>query len=222
MALGQKVLNGLFVGGAILVAVYAWVVYGFLTEWLIPLGSVVGDEMGEVLRKERVAVYIHILASAFSLAIGPFQVIPSWRKTHMLGHRRAGRIYFLTCITGAISGMLLALEAQGGTVGKVGFFLLGLFWLVSTLTGLVAVAFPAIRSVPVHERAMQISCALTYAAVTLRIYLPIAILNPEHFQELYAAISFLCWVPNLIALEIIRWYFKRQEASTPVPAKEVS
>lgn len=47
------------------------------------------------------------------------EVIPSWRHKHMLGHRRAGRVYFVCCFAGSISGMTLSLSAQGGMVGKV-------------------------------------------------------------------------------------------------------
>ncbi|CAE7469162.1 SETD6 [Symbiodinium natans] len=211
MALGSKVLNALFVGGAVLVAVYAWAVYGLLTEWLIPLGAVVAPEMEEMFRSEKAAIYIHALSSAVSLTIGPFQVIPSFRQKHMFGHRMAGRIYFLCCFMGSITGIILAFKAQGGAVGKAGFACLGVAWLISNLVGFAAIAFPAIRSVPVHERAMQISCALTYSAVTLRLYLPAAVLNPEHFQELYAGISWLCWIPNLVVVEIIRCCLKRQQ-----------
>ncbi|CAK8990976.1 Calpain-15 [Durusdinium trenchii] len=129
----SQVLNVLFVGGAILIAVYSWAIYGLLTEWLIPLGSAVHPDMQQAFNKEKAAIYIHAMASATALAIGPFQVIPSWRRKHMLGHRRAGRVYFVCCFAGSISGMTLSLSAQGGMVGKVGFFSLGVVWLLSEL-----------------------------------------------------------------------------------------
>ena len=138
-----------------------------------------------------------------------------------LGHRWAGRVYFLCCLMGSITGIILAFKAQGGAVGKAGFACLGFAWLISNLVGFAAIAFPAIRSVPVHERAMQISCALAYSAVTLRLYLPAAVLNPRHFQAIYAGISWLCWIPNLLVLEIIRCSGKRQqEPSQPKETPE--
>ena len=45
-------LNVLFVGGAILIAVYSWAIYGLLTEWLIPLGSAVHPDMQQAFNKE--------------------------------------------------------------------------------------------------------------------------------------------------------------------------
>jgi hypothetical protein len=55
----------------------------------------------------------------------------------------------------------------------------------------------------VEHRAWMIrSFALTFAAVTLRIYLPILEQLPVPFEDGYRAISFLCWVPNLLAAEL--------------------
>lgn len=46
--------------------------------------------------------------------------------------------------------------------------------------------------------------ALTFAAVTLRLWLPLAqfVLHIE-FIPAYQAISWLCWVPNLLVAEMI-------------------
>jgi len=46
------------------------------------------------------------------------------------------------------------------------------------------------------------SFALTFAAVTLRLYLPISAMLSIPFEEAYRAISFLCWVPNLALAEL--------------------
>jgi len=54
------------------------------------------------------------------------------------------------------------------------------------------------------------SFALTLAAVTLRIYIPIGLALPVPFEVSYQAISFLCWVPNLLLAEL---YLRRQKAS---------
>lgn len=46
------------------------------------------------------------------------------------------------------------------------------------------------------------SFALTFAAVTLRLYLPLHLLFQVSFDDAYRAISFLCWVPNLLIAEL--------------------
>jgi hypothetical protein len=53
-----------------------------------------------------------------------------------------------------------------------------------------------------HRAWMIRSFALTFAAVTLRLYLPLHLLFQVHFDDAYRAISFLCWVPNLLVAEL--------------------
>jgi hypothetical protein len=52
-----------------------------------------------------------------------------------------------------------------------------------------------------HREWVIRSFALAFAAVTLRLYLPIAQLLPVEFDDAYRAISFLCWVPSLVVAE---------------------
>jgi hypothetical protein len=47
------------------------------------------------------------------------------------------------------------------------------------------------------------SYALTFAAVTLRIWLPLGQVLHFDFVEAYRVIAWLCWVPNLLAAEWI-------------------
>jgi hypothetical protein len=54
------------------------------------------------------------------------------------------------------------------------------------------------------------SFALTFAAVTLRLYLPLAALLSINFVDAYRAISFLAWLPNLLVVES---YLRSRKAS---------
>ena len=57
------------------------------------------------------------------------------------------------------------------------------------------------------------SFALTFAAVTLRLYLPLIPLLGLSFIDGYRAVSFLCWIPNLIIAELyLRGVFTRRDA----------
>jgi hypothetical protein len=56
------------------------------------------------------------------------------------------------------------------------------------------------------------SYALTFAAVMLRIYLPLSQVYGIPFEPAYQTIAWLCWVPNLIVAE---WLILRQQL-TPV------
>jgi hypothetical protein len=66
-----------------------------------------------------------------------------------------------------------------------------------------------------HRAWMLRSYALTFAAVTLRIWLPLSQIAGIPFQEAYAAIAWLCWVPNLVVVE---WFILRRRTGLAIPA----
>ena len=43
--------------------------------------------------------------------------------------------------------------------------------------------------------------ALTFAGVTIRIYLGLFFASGLKFEEFYPSLAWLCWVPNLILVE---------------------
>jgi len=50
------------------------------------------------------------------------------------------------------------------------------------------------------------SIALTLAAVTLRIYIPLGVVLGLPVEPSYQVIAWLCWVPNLVVAE---WRLRR-------------
>ena len=64
------------------------------------------------------------------------------------------------------------------------------------------------------------SFAMTFAAVTLRLYLPIAPMLGYEFMPAYVAISWFCWVPNLIVAELYlsraKLWRRSEPSHTPV------
>jgi hypothetical protein len=56
---------------------------------------------------------------------------------------------------------------------------------------------------------------LTFAAVTLRLYLPFAFFSPWGYDATYRAISWLCWVPNLLVAEAIVSGLRRRQSGRP-------
>lgn len=213
------VANALFAAGAVAVGMYALFVYGILAG-VVPLGARVHPNMRVTFNAEKGAIYTHALASALALILGPFQVIPSWRNTHWLAHKWAGWVYVACAVAGGVSGVVVAQRAQGGLSGRVGFTLLGILWLVSTVGGVAAMA--CFRRRGLHETAMQVSCALAYAAVTLRVLLPVAIFTD--FQRVYGAVAWLCWVVNLVILVGLRWWLRgsRTAGADSEPPQAVS
>lgn len=182
------------------VAAYAVVVYAFL-----PFGATVHPEVAKVFGDHRAAVYTHAFAAALALAIGPFQFWTRLRTGRPALHRWLGRVYLgAGVVLGGVSGLVLALHAFGGPVSRAGFACLALAWLY---TG--ARAFLAIRAGAVarHRAWMVRNFSLAFAAVTLRLYLPGAVVAGIPFETAYAVIAWLCWLPNLLVAE---WLLNRK------------
>lgn len=142
---------------------------------------------------------IHAIFAATALLIGPLQFLGGLRRSRPHLHRAVGFTYVLCCILGGTSGLALAVGSTAGPVAAAGFFSLGTAWIVATSVGL---SLAMRRRFEAHRRWMIRSYTLTFAAVTLRIYLPIPLLMGFEFVEGYRAIAFLCWVPNLVAAEL--------------------
>ena len=144
---------------------------------------------------------VHIAASGVAMLVGAFQFLKPLRQKAPALHRWIGRIYVAACTTGGIAGGVIALSSTAGPIAGWGFLLLAVFWIPFTLLALAAAMR---KDFIAHEHWMIRSFALTFAAVTLRIYLPVAIIqNQGDFPlDAYRAIAWLAWVPNLIVAEI--------------------
>jgi hypothetical protein len=142
---------------------------------------------------------VHAGFAATALILGPFQFLRRVRLTRPALHRWTGRTYAVCSVAGGAAGLVLAFGARTGPVSTAGFGLLAVSWITATsLAWRAALA----RRFAEHRRWMIRSYAMTFAAVTLRIYLPFAFLSPWGYDNTYRAISFLAWVPNLIVAEV--------------------
>ncbi len=88
-----------------------------------------------------------------------------------------------------------------------GFYSLGIVWLFSTI-----LAFQYIRkgSYEIHKKLMTYSYASCFAAVTLRIWLPILTLVFDDFFIAYKIVAWLCWTPNIF----VPYLINRQKGSS--------
>jgi uncharacterized membrane protein len=149
---------------------------------------------------------IHIAGAATALLVGPAQFIPWIRQKRRAVHRWLGRTYVVGCLIGGAGGLIVAFGSTAGPVATAGFGSLAVIWIVANVQGW---RMARARRFDVHRAWMIRSFALTFAAVTLRLYLPMIPLTGVSFVDGYRAISFLAWVPNLIAAELyIRGVFR--------------
>ena len=147
---------------------------------------------------------VHFAVGGLVLMIGPFQFVPRIRASWPVLHRWMGRVYVAGCLFSGVAGFILATNTNAGPVARTGFSLLAVFWIITTTMAFLKARS---RNFSAHRQWMIRSYALTLAAVTLRIYLPVSMLGfGLDFQDVYPAISFACWVPNAIVAE---WFLRR-------------
>ncbi|MGH1540348.1 MAG: DUF2306 domain-containing protein [Arenicella sp.] len=177
------------------VAVYGVIAYAFL-----PLGSLVHPDMQNNFQAHAVGIYTHVFASALALMIGPFQFSARIRARYQQLHRRLGQLYLgLGVLLGGIAGLYLSPHAFGGAVSEWGFGTLAVVWLYTGIRAYLAVRKGEIDQ---HRKWMIRNFSLTFAAVTLRLYLPFPMLLGADFVTIYPIIAWLCWVPNLLFAEL--------------------
>lgn len=200
--LGTIVLGVLCVG----IALYALGAYS-----MQPLGTGLPPAMQLNFISHKAAVYTHVFAAAVALLLGPLQFSAAVRRRFTRLHRISGRLYLIGVLLGGIGGLQLSLHAQGGLPARAGFFCLATLWLYTAVR-----AFAAIRNgnVVAHRQWMIRNFSLTFAAVTLRLYLPSAGLLGIPFELSYPVIAWGCWVPNLAVAE---WCFNRLGTSKNIP-----
>ena len=196
-----KIIKGIFIFIALLLAVLLAVNtltyanfdthYGFLklkqqaieTGWYLP------------------AYYSHVLISGIILVIGFFLVFPASRKFPRT-HRFLGYIYVMGILFFAGPGALgMSLFIQRGAWVLISFLLQSILWCYFT-----AVAFDRVRKkdIVAHREWMWRSYALTFAAVTLRLYIFITSSGADlSSPKAYATLAWLSWVPNLLVAELL-------------------
>ena len=155
----------------------------------------------------RIALAIHASCAAVALIVGPFQLVNGFRVRWRTMHRRLGWVYCGAVLAGGLAAFPLSLTAAFGAITGAGFMTLAVLWLMAT--GL-AVWHAVERRFEEHRRWMLRSYALTAAAITLRIYLPLSQVLRLPFGPSYEAIAWLCWVPNLLLIEM---YLRARPAS---------
>ena len=135
------------------------------------------------------------------MLVGWSQFSSRLRNRYPGTHRTIGKIYVCSVILSSLAGLYIALFASGGIIATLGFGLLAALWFFTVLKAYISILNKEFKQ---HENWMIRNYALTFAAVTLRIYLPLsqAVLHMD-FITAYRIISWLCWVPNLIIAGII-------------------
>jgi uncharacterized membrane protein len=146
-----------------------------------------------------VRLRLHIAGGMGALLTGPWQ-FSGWMRNQALSlHRWLGRFYLLSVGLGSIAGFGMALVSKEGLTTHLGFGILAVLWFAS---GLQAYRMVRAGNIEAHRRWMIRNFALSLAAVTLRLYLPIMIgILHWPFARSFVIVSWLCWIPNVFVAE---------------------
>ncbi len=152
------------------------------------------------------AFFVHIITGGLALLTGWTQFNAKRRKRRLGLHKVVGRVYAIVVGISGITGLYVAFFATGGLVCAYGFATLAMLWLFTDI-----MAYASIRQgqVAEHRRWMILNYSLTFAAVTLRLWLPLLI-GAGHldFIHAYRMVAWLCWVPNIA----LAWWLAKPKA----------
>jgi len=198
---------------SIAISLFAMSYFNFSTQ-----GNLLSQKDAELLGSilYRSIFYLHIAGGIVALFTGAFQFLPKFRKKRIKLHRTLGKAYLLGILVGGSAGFIIAWFAQEGWGAKIGFVFLALAWLY---TSWQAYSHIRKRQIVEHQKWMHRSYAVTFSAVTLRIWLPLFLAGfGWEFSFAYPIVAWLCWVPNLMVME---WALFRRFGKVQVKSERI-
>lgn len=147
----------------------------------------------------KASFYIHITFGGIALLIGWLQFSKKFREKYLKLHRVIGKIYVTSILISGPFAFYIGFFVFGGVLTQIGFTLGALFWIFFTYLG-----YYSIRkgNVAKHKEYMMYSYAGTFAAVTLRLWLPI-LMAITSFKIAYGISVWLSWLPNVFVAYLI-------------------
>jgi uncharacterized membrane protein len=184
-----------------------WIIFALLAIGigLYPILYLIADQKIGLLNSKSEALlsslswnigfYTHLVFGGLALLIGWTQFSKSLRAKYLHVHRRIGKVYVLAVLLSASAGICIGFFATGGIIPAIGFICLGIIWLSTTLQ---AYLYIRKKDIDRHQIMMIYSYAACFAAVTLRIWLPVLVEIFHDFKTAYRIVAWLCWVPNIL------------------------
>jgi uncharacterized membrane protein len=187
--------------GWVVMTVLSLTVLPFVWHYLAFDPSSYFAEQREVYVRREFVLGVHVLSGMLAITIGPFQFVSRLRRRFLAVHRALGVVYIAAATGVGLTGLVLATSGYGGLVARIGFGTQSLAILYTTWTALRMIFA---RRIGDHRRWMIRSFSIMFAGVMLRLMvlayytLSEAGLVGFSFEQAYAAIAWLDWVPNLL------------------------
>lgn len=188
------------IGWLVVMLLASVIVLTSLRYFILTPEAAIGQPLGERFAQYISVLQIHIFGSTLALFFGCWNFLEKLRDKYRSLHRWVGRIYLVGVVIGGTAGFYLGLTAFGGLPTQTGFVLLAMLWLS---TGIMAYLRIRQGNFEAHREWMIRNYALTFAAVTLRLWLPAFLALGFTFVETYITVAWLSWIPNLLIAELI-------------------
>jgi hypothetical protein len=148
----------------------------------------------------RPTFYIHVISGMLVILVGPFQFLKSFRTKFLNWHKLGGKIYaYSILLLAAPTGLIMAFYAEGGLWSTVAFSIMSILWFVTTFMAVIKIKQ---RKIEEHKMWMMRSYALSFAAVTLRLLVPLFSLFILDNEDLITvSTAWLSWMLNLLVAE---------------------
>ena len=193
---------GFMVVSAVIIALYSLRFYG------VPFGhwALMDPRMRDLITTIPFKALTHMLIAPLALLSGALQFLPSLRARYPRAHRYLGRIYVTCCVIAGVAALTMVPHALGGPVAGLGFGILAILWIGTTLAGWWAAVR---RKLELHRLFMRLSYAMAFGGVTLRLQIPIGfMLGYTSYAAMSVWLAYTSWIPNVIAVGVY-WALER-------------
>ncbi|WP_157265027.1 DUF2306 domain-containing protein [Paenibacillus oryzisoli] len=193
-------LFGILAFLAVGIAVYALLLYGnpddIQDQGFVTAKGTMPDLWYTVL-------WFHAVSGGIGLGIGWLQFIKRIRLRAPNVHRAFGYVYATMIGIAGVTGLYMAYYTSGGLSAQLGFGALSLMWLYTLYQSLKSII--ADRNPRAHGQWMLRNYALSCAAISLRIMIPLAAVfwGLTDTNDTFGVIAWICWLPNLLLAEMI-------------------
>ncbi len=150
----------------------------------------------------RTTFYIHVFGGSLAIILGPLQFIKKIRQKNVFIHKLIGKVYISAVLfIAAPTGLYMAFYANGGIYSSIGFVLMSLLWFYTTWMALVTIRKGRVGE---HIKWIVRSYAMTFAAVTLRLWVPFLslVISMEQLNVIIIT-AWISWLFNLLVAEFI-------------------
>src|SRR3984957_3869984 len=193
---------GFMVVSSVIIALYSLRFYG------VPFGhwALMDPRVRDLITAIPFKALTHMLIAPLALLSGALQFLPSLRAKYPKAHRYLGRIYVTCCVIAGVAALTMVPHALGGPVAGLGFGILAILWIGTTLAGWWAAVR---RKLELHRLLMRLSYAMTFGGVTLRLQIPIGfMLGYTSYAAMSVWLAYTSWIPNVIAVGVY-WALER-------------